>query len=265
MLSIAHIINPVIVANTSDLSIAQPITFETMHLAREFAGNRVNVELYAVQYFDEERIPLPGSFIRTCDLSRSVPDVGVFLKKKNLPLIKDILDRLYESSSAEYMIYTNVDIALQPYFYQTVSHIIRQGYDAFIINRRTIPGKYKTLEEIPQMLAEIGEKHQGWDCFVFHRSLYPRFKLGTACIGSGWIGRVMITNMACFAKRFTVFEDLHLTFHIGNDKVWQDPQWDDYLEHNKSECRRILVDFDQKYGPFDRTKLPGRFFLQLEK
>jgi hypothetical protein len=71
--------------------------------------------------------------------------------------------------------------------------------------------------------------------------------------------------MACFAKRFTVFEDLHLTFHIGNEKAWQDPRWDDYLEHNKNECRRILVDFDQKHGPFDRSQLPGRFFLQLEK
>jgi len=30
-------------------------------------GNRkdLDVQLYAVQYFDEERIPLPGSFIRT--------------------------------------------------------------------------------------------------------------------------------------------------------------------------------------------------------
>jgi hypothetical protein len=234
-------------------------------MAKEFAKNQVNVNLYAIQDRHESPIPLPDVFLKTPGLKRSIIDIKNFKQKRKLPLIKDILDALYKSSKADYMIYTNVDIALQPYFYQTVSHIIQQGYDAFIINRRTIPGKYKTLEEIPQMLAEIGEKHQGWDCFIFHRSLYPKFKLRKTIIGAGWFGRVMITNMACFAKRFTIFEDLHLTFHIGNDKVWQDPQWDDYLEHNKNECQRILMKFDRKYGPFDRCQLPGRFFLQLEK
>lgn len=264
MLSIAHIINPVMVGNTSDLFIAQPITFETMKTAKEFS-NDANVNLYAVQLRDEPPVPLPGEFITLPGLQRSIIDIKKLKQKRNLPLIKDILDALYKASDAEYMIYTNVDIALQPYFYQAVSRLIQKGNDAFIINRRTIPGKYKTIPEIPPMLAEIGEKHQGWDCFVFHRSLYPRFRLGNACIGTGWIGRVMITNMACFARQFRIFEDLHLTFHIGNDKIWQNPQWDDYLAHNKNECRQILVDFDQIYGPFDRTKLPGRFFLQLEK
>jgi hypothetical protein len=84
--------------------------------------------------------------------------------------------------------------------------------------------------------------------------------LATACVGSGWIGRVMITNMAALAKKFGIFGELHATFHIGNRQAWKDPQFDDYREHNKSECRAILEEFDKKYGPFDRSKLPGRFF-----
>jgi hypothetical protein len=36
MIWIAHIINPVDVGVSSDLFIAQPITFETMRVAREF-------------------------------------------------------------------------------------------------------------------------------------------------------------------------------------------------------------------------------------
>lgn len=264
MLSLAHIINPVIADKTSDLFIAQPITFETMKASKEFS-TKVNVHLYAIQDYRETPITLPEGFIKTPYLERSIADIKTFKQKRNLPLIKDILDSLYESSNAEYMIYTNVDIALQPHFYNTVSHIIQQGYDAFIINRRTIPAKYKTIAEIPKMLAEIGEKHKGWDCFIFLRSLYPRFQLGDTIIGTGWFGRAMITNMACFARQFNVFEDLHLTFHIGNEKAWKNPQWEDYIKHNKNECRRILEKFDQKYGPFDRTKLPGSFFTQLEK
>jgi len=264
-IKIAHIIHPVIVAPTSDLVIAQPITFETMHTAQEFTGNRadVNVQLYAVQYFDEERIPLPGSFTRTHDLTRSVSDVGAFHINRKLALIKDILDILYESCDADYLIYTNVDIALQPYFYQVTADIIRQGHDAFIINRRTIPGHYRSIREIPLMFAEIGEKHPGWDCFIFKRDVYPQFMLGNACIGTDWIGRIILSNMAPLATRFKVFTDMQMTFHIGDDRVWKTDEFSDYAEHNKEECRKTLEEFDKKYGPFDRNGLPGRFLTKF--
>lgn len=264
-IKIAHIIHPCIVAPSSDLVIAQPITFETMHLAGEFTGNGIDVELYATQYGDEERIPLPGSFIRTRDLTRSIGDVGVFRIKRKLALIKDILDILYESSSADYLIYTNVDIALQPYFYRVTANIIRQGYDAFIINRRTIPDHYSSIEEIPLMYAEIGEKHPGWDCFIFKRELYPRFVLGNACIGADWIGRIILSNLVPLATRFKVFTDLKMTFHIGDRRAWQTDKFSDYAAHNKEECRKTLVKFDKEYGPFDRKELPGRFLTKFDE
>jgi hypothetical protein len=263
--SIAHIVHPVIVASTSDLVIAQPITFATMQRAREFSRLHQAVQLYAVQYSDEERLPLPGDFVRTRDLTRSVGDVAVFNKKRKLALIKDILDILFESCTADFLIYTNVDIALQPYFYQVVGTIIGQGFDAFIINRRTIPGHYRQLEDLPLMYAESGEKHPGWDCFVFARTLYPQFRLGDACIGTDWIGRMMIANMAPLARRFKVFKDLQMTFHIGDERVWGSHDLSDYAAHNKEECRKTLLAFDEKYGPFDRSGLPGRFLNKFEE
>jgi len=265
MTSIAHIINPVITDNSSDLLIAQPITFETMRVAKVFSKNQVNVNLFAIQFHDETPSPLPDEFTKLPDLTRSITDIKTFKQKRKLPLIRDILDTLYEAGSADYMIYTNVDIALQPHFYWTVSNLVKQGYDAFAINRRTIPDHYHKLEDLPFMYAEPGEKHKGWDCFIFHRSLYPRFALGETCIGTGWFGRVMLTNMACFAYRFKVFEDLHLTFHIGNEKPWKTSQFEDYTEHNQAECKRILPEFDKKYGPFPRDQIPGRFLTLLEK
>jgi hypothetical protein len=157
MLSLAHIINPVTVDNTSDLFIAQPITFETMKTAKELSAD-IDVNLYAIQDRHEIPITLPEGFTKVPGLQRSIIDIKTFKQERKLPLMKDILDALYKASDAEYMIYTNVDIALQPHFYNVVSNYIQQGYDAFIINRRTIPGKYKFIEEIPQMLAEVGEK-----------------------------------------------------------------------------------------------------------
>jgi len=70
-------------------------------------------------------------------------------------LIQDILNRLYDESNADYFIYTNVDIAVMAHFYVSVSKIIELGYDAFVINRRTIPKCYKNVEDIPLMFSRF--------------------------------------------------------------------------------------------------------------
>ncbi|MCX6583929.1 MAG: hypothetical protein NT166_27450 [Candidatus Aminicenantes bacterium] len=251
MFSFAHIINPVIVDNSSDLFIAQPITFEAMRRAREFTGDAANINLYAIQFHDEPRIPLPDIFRRTPNLTRSVTDIKTFKQRKNLPLIKDILDRLYESSQAQYLIYTNVDIALQPYFYQAVDMFIRQGYDAFVINRRTITDKYITVEQIPFMYAEIGEPHKGYDCFIIKRQLYPKFKLGTICIGTAWVGRALLANMATYAARFKEFRNEHLTFHIGDSCTWRNNEFSDYFQENWNQYQSVFQQLEMECGQFE--------------
>jgi hypothetical protein len=265
-MKIAHIINPVKVNQSSDLSVAQPVSFESMEVARQFCSPKTNVELFAVQY-PEDHLIIPEYFKQTRDLTRSVLDIRGFKIPRKLPLVKDILDLLYDSTTDEYkyLIYTNVDIGLQPYFYETIATIAVQGYDAFIVNRRTIPDLYRHPAELPLIWGEMGESHKGWDCFVFKRNLYPRFRLGTTCIGTGWFGRVMITNMASLAQRFKIFTDLHLTFHIGNEKLWKSEKYSDYLHHNLDECRKILEAFERELGPFDRAEIPGRFFHLLKK
>jgi hypothetical protein len=250
----AHIINPVKVENTSDLYIAQPITFETMRIARDFAQQTADVKLYAIQYNDKERIPLPGCFIRVPDLTRSVADIKTFKKRRKLALIKDILDALFKAAEdSDYMIYTNVDIALQPYFYHSVSRIIQQGYDAFVINRRTIPDRYSSVKEIPLMYAEIGESHPGYDCFIFKRDVYPHYKLGNICIGTAGVGRVLLANMVAYSSKFREFRDKHLTFHIGDAQVWRNEEYSDYFQENWHEYLKIFQQLEVEHGKFDPT------------
>jgi len=83
MNAIGHIIHPVIVDESSDLVIAQPITFETMNRAAGFSDGDTDVSLYAVQYHDEARIALPGRFVRTPDLRRCATDIKTFRKRKD--------------------------------------------------------------------------------------------------------------------------------------------------------------------------------------
>lgn len=241
MITIAHIVNPVKVEKTSDLLVAQPVTFETMKAAREAAGENIEVEFFAALY-PEDLSMVPDGFNTLAPLTRSVLDTGTFKKQKKLPLLKDILDPLYEKTTAGYVVYTNVDIALMPGFYREVGKIIEKGYDGFVINRRTISSKYSEIKDIPAMIAEAesGKKHPGFDCFVFKRGAYPNFRLGDACVGANWIGRVMIANIMAFSHKFKVFEELHLTFHIGDERIWQKNDYDDYSLHNETQLVNLL-------------------------
>jgi len=247
MRTIAHIVNPVIVDRASDLYIAQPVTFETMRAARHHAKKRVRVEQYTAQY-REDRPLAPAGFRATPNLTRSVMDFGTFRHERKLPLLADILDRLYEATDAEYLIYTNVDIGLVPHFYTAVNEFIEAGADAFSINRRTISGRFTSVREIPQMCLEVskGRTHPGNDCFVFRRDAYPNYVLGNVCVGMNWVGKTLLNSMAQYAKAFKKFKDPQLTFHIGDLRTWKSPQWSDYRDHNTLEMTTTFMQLRAK-------------------
>ena len=167
---------------------------------------------------------------------------------RKLPLLVDILDRLYEATNAEYLIYTNVDIGLMPQFYIAVSEFIESGADAFTSNRRTISDRFTSIREIQQMYLEVskGAQHPGHDCFVFRRDVYPQYELGYTCVGMNWIGRTLINSMAHCAKRFKKFRDPQLTFHIGDRRTWHNNKWADYRDHNTLEMTRMHMKLQAK-------------------
>jgi hypothetical protein len=257
-LKIAHIINPLIVDESSDLYVAQPITFETMKRAKESAKNKVDVELFAA-FFPEDEGIVPGYLKKTKPLEKSILDIKKFDHKKKLPLIKDILDRLYEKSTADYFIYTNVDIALKPGFYLFVRKMIHRGYDGFVINRRTISKHYSRIDQIPKMAAEKGEKHPGYDCFIFRRAVYPEYILGSACIGANWIGKVIISNVITFANQFRLFENEHVTFHIGDNRSWENNKLNDYHQYNEIELNKVLNHL-MRYENAQKNKLVNEIY-----
>jgi hypothetical protein len=231
MISIAHIINPVKAKEDSELFIAQPIVFEAMRKAKDFAV-RCEVKLFSAQYEEDTEI-IPDYFQKSANLKNAVQING----KKKLPLIKDILQRLYESSSAEYFIYTNTDIIVLPQFYETATKIIEQGYDAFIINRRRIPKIYTSVNDLPFIYSDIGKSHPGFDCFVFKRELLPKFILGEICVGIPFVEATLMHNLFAYAEKCKLFDDLHLTTHIGMNVM---PKRDkEYYQHNRKEFEKI--------------------------
>lgn len=233
MLKIAHIVNPFIADKSSDLFLAQPFTFQSMINAKKVAESEVEVELLTAQ-FEEDQVMVPSGFRATRNLERSVLDIHEFKTPRKLPLIADILQRLYNESEAEYLIYTNVDIGLFPDFYLKVKKFIETPLDSLIINRRRIPSKYKELIELEQIYCEKGFKHPGFDCFVFHRDLFPKFVLENICIGVPFIEIAFSQNLFAHSTHFKLYDSERLTFHIGME-VFRKRAPLEYYDFNRSQ------------------------------
>jgi hypothetical protein len=203
-----------------------------MFVAKEFAKAACHVELLCTQY-DEDIDVLPSFFTNLGSLHRSVLDVNPQLKIRKLPLIYDILNKAYQNSTADYIIYTNVDIGLQPYFYEFVAQKIAEGHDALVINRRRLKPTYNKIEELPLIYADLGKSHPGFDCFVFHRSLFEKFILGDISVGISFIGVALAHNIFSLAQKPLYVPDALLTFHIGMDVLV--PRSNAFYFHNKKE------------------------------
>ena len=262
MKKFSHIVNLVDFPTKSDLYTAQQVTIETMRIARGFSADTVDVTLLSAQY-PEDRKVVPEYFIATRDLDQSVLDVADFNVRRKLPLVKDILDRAYETAP-DYIIFTNVDIGLLPNFYTSVSNLIDSGFDSFIINRRTISKVHTRVEDIPRMYTEVGQPHMGYDCFVFKRDAYKNFILGLTCVGAAHIGKAVLVNQLLNSNKFNVFRDLHVTFHIGNDKTWTSKPLKDYEEHNRREFRNIVSGLNAKQRALIRKSLSNHRWRGLK-
>lgn len=204
-----------------------------MEAAKQRVEGKIEVDLLTAQ-FPEDRNMVHSAFRACSDLTRSVLDLGTFSKQLKLPILADILKRMYEESDAEYLIYTNVDIGVYPQFYDVVNALIDSGLDAFIINRRRIPAHFTRLEDIPAIYDEIGKKHPGFDCFVFHRDLYPKFELKEVCIGVPFIGITLAQNLFALSNNFKLIDREILTFHIGME-IFKGRASKDFFRYNQRQ------------------------------
>ena len=258
----AHIINPVVVSESSDLYRAQPITFETMKTAQEFAQLKgIPVEQYTACYIEDQMLT-PEHMKQTQLLDRSILDYGTFSKQKKLPMLQDILMRVYEESDAKYIIYTNVDIALMPHFYLTAEKIMQEGYDVVNIFRRTLDNHYQGIDEIPEMYADLGSDHPGTDCFIIKRELIPKLDLQNVVIGAQFVAFSLRVNLHVFAEKIKEFNRLHMTFHIGDDRVWEG--LDDFSAFNANEADKMFEALKQRDDITHPTELQ-RFYDNFQE
>jgi len=234
---IAHLVNPVRSPQAPELAETQALTFESMRRAAAQAEHVARIDLLTAQYPEDHEI-IPAFFTRTPDLERCVADVHHFSVHRKLPLLADLLERLYRGSSARYLVYTNLDIILHPAFYETVASRLGAGLDALIINRRRVPAHYRSVEDLNEIHRLRGAPHPGFDCFVFDRALFPRFCLGQVCVGIPFVEMMLSQNLFCHARRCALFDRDVLTYHVGMEIFKKrDPE---YLAFNRAEFWRVI-------------------------
>ncbi len=257
-MKIVHIVGPVKVPKNNNLFSAQPITFESMKRAQvHVKKSPIEVILCTTQY-DEDKEIIPDYFHQLSNLNRSVESINPSLKGRKLPLIKDILEKTNELSDVDYIIYTNVDIAVMPNFYETIHEYIHLGHDAIIVNRRRISNKYSSKEELPLMYAELGKSHPGFDCFIFKKKLLNQLILDEICVGIPFLEVSLLHNLLAFAEKPLVLFDKHLTFHLGMDVLGFNKNA--YYFHNKQTFfKKISPKLKDKYqlDKFPYAELPA--------
>jgi hypothetical protein len=59
----------------------------------------------------------------------------------------------------------------------------------------------------------------------------------------------------CNSTRFEVFEDLHLTFHIGDAGEWRSDQYAEYEGRNMAEYQRVLAHHRPRLEKLDEAQL----------
>jgi len=252
-----HIVN-FFSGSSDEHRLAQSVTVDSMRRAADFARQDCSVELMAVVSAND-KATVPEGFTAARPLDRTILDLGNFSPKRPYPLLRDILDRGYEASEADFLIYTNADIALMPHFYLGIQQIILSGYDAFSITRRTIDRPFTKPSELPAMYSAMGRNHPGLDCFVFARGKYADYVLGDVCLGIPGVGRALQLNLIAFADSLAggkngVIRDAHLTFHLGDSLIHRDPALKDYHQHN-ARALRDQIRLMRQSNPKDPCKI----------
>ena len=245
----AHLINPFKCRedNPSYLYYAQPITFKSMILARNTVKNNIDIKLYSIHYPEDDKI-IPKDFIKLPYLKRSTKTLFPKISKnKKLPIIQDMFNSILEHSDADYIIFTNSDIGVQPHFYKVINNIIKsKNLESFSINRRDNLPKFRNKKQrlSPKHMDYIyklkGKNHNGHDCFIIKRQVLEKINMGLMFTGYPPWGSILMSRLKNANNKHVIFRNLFLTFHLGSDRSWnknkkRSPLWIKNVELSKKK------------------------------
>lgn len=100
------------------------------------------------------------------------------------------------------------------------------------------------------MYADTGILHPGTDCFIIKKSIYEKFIQSDACLGALCVMKSLLYNMVAMSEKMVIIPDAHATFHIGDDRLWKNSDFDEYALHNERQAKMValkLINISNKY------------------
>ncbi len=233
--SLVHVIN-LYPEQSGDTTQANTIA-SMQRAAQAYDGALLLINVQAASDPDQT----PQGFERAPDLTRSILDVAQVTPPRPLPLLFDILDNgAAQADPGDYIVFTNADICLQPYFYEAVAELISYGFDSLVINRRTVGERFANTPDSALLRSETGKIHPGFDCLIFKKELYDRFIRNDACVGMGGVIMGLLYNMVALSPKMLLLNNVAMTYHFGDDLTWRDDRFRAYMDHNRSQYRQTL-------------------------
>lgn len=249
-----HVVPTVGRSAPCELINAQTLTAESIARAVRNTHPSNEIDLRAVHFPDED--PLDADVTSRFVLERSILDLAEFTVARRLPLLGDVVGAFGSPDEYDVAVLTNADIALQPYFYDLVTEIFSEGYDAFSINRRTVFERFSG-SSVSRLASSHGIAHPGHDCFVMSAQLVPLLEKVDISLGVPGVGTALLWQLALHATRFRTFRDLRATYHVGDDRVWANDSLADYAAHNRKCLAQLVRRLEEKHGVPNVAALPG--------
>jgi hypothetical protein len=238
MTKIAHVVNPVKIDQESEFFKIQKSTLQSIEIARTHSDPNDEIDLWYVQgYLENFNLTNPWNILGS--LSRNISSQNSDLASRNLPVFQDIIDIINQKlSNYDIVIYSNMDIAVLPFFYDFISHAYQLDHDAIVINRRRISSQFINEKSITNSFVEIGKSHPGFDCFALSPSIYKKLNFESICLGIPFFEVSMIHQIAVYSRNPYWVLDKHLTFHFGYSVLGF--KKDLYYRHNKAEFQNKI-------------------------
>ena len=254
-----HVINTVGEDAPADLRRAQEITLQSIERAVAFSAGRLQVDVVAVTAPQDR--PDRGWLRWAPIIQRTLRDIPGAQSDRPLPFLADVLEGFWLDAAPtagndpgwDIGVYTNVDIAVQPYFYELVLELFRGGNDALSIMRRTVPDDRgghngRNGRSLIELASQVGDSHPGHDCFAFTPAVLRRCAVGDVVLGIPHVGRSLVANLLLNATNFAGRRDLHATFHLGDERPWKSDDNTGARAHNRAAMVRVVEQLRSRFG-----------------
>jgi hypothetical protein len=162
--------------------------------------------------------------------------------------MREVLGCGADVATSDYLIYSNIDIAPQPYFYNVLARHIESGVESLVVNRRTVHPVHDELDKLDLLYAMLGSSHPGYDCFVFKRADVHRFVLGELSLGLPGFDWIMALNLWYRGGKHLGLYDQHLTFHLGDDRKWTSETFLKWQRLNYDQIHEPLASLKAQFG-----------------